>query len=56
MKNTGKSASKKYPKGAPNPAKPIARRQREVGNYPDKNLVRFLAKCKENSNSQRRRS
>lgn len=46
MKQTGKSASKINPEGVPNPTKLVARRQRPVGLYPDKNLVRFRRKCR----------
>ena len=56
MKQTGKSASKTNPKGVPNPTKPVARRQRAVGLYADKNLVKFLAKCRKkggNNNGRR---
>ncbi len=54
MKQTGKSASKINPKGVPNPTKPVARRQRSVGLYPDKNLVKFLAKCQKKSGNNKR--
>jgi hypothetical protein len=49
MKQNGKSASKMNPKGVSNPTKPVARRQRSVGLYPDKNLAKFLDKCRKNS-------
>ena len=55
MKQTGKSASKINPKGIPNTARPVARRQRAVGLYPDKNLVKFLAKCRKKSGNNKRR-
>ena len=49
MKQNGKSASKMNPKGVSNPTKPVARRQRSVGLYPDKNLAKLLDKCRKNS-------
>ena len=55
MKQTGKSASKINPKGVSNPTKPVARRQRTVGLYPDKNLTKFLAKCRKNGGGNKRR-
>ena len=40
--SNGKSASKSNPNGIRNTKKPIARRQRRVGEYPDKSLTTYL--------------
>ena len=44
--SNGKSASKSNPLGIRNTKKPIARRQRKVGQYTDPNLAKFLDKCR----------
>ena len=40
--SNGKSASKSNPEGIRNTRKPIPRRQRRVGEYPDKSLTKYL--------------
>ncbi len=44
--SNGKSASKSNPQGIKNTKKPIPRRQRIVGEYPDNSLTKYLEKCR----------